>query len=138
MALHKDFTAALAANAGERPTFTIAGQTFTLRAKLPYKKWNALIDVMRSTETSEWDSSKTFFNTALIAADRDRFLALMDSEDEDDDLVIGMVEMSELTDWAMEHFTGKLRSSTSGSTPGAAGTGQPANVVSLSPRTTTS
>ncbi len=136
MSMHKDFDAMLREKAGDKPTFTIAGQTFTLRARLPYKQWNKLVALMRADDGDNMDSTHTFFNTVLVRADRERFAALLESEDDEDEQVIGVAEMSDLTDYVMEHFTGKLLSSSNGSSPGSNGTGQSRNVVSLSARTT--
>lgn len=122
----------LAEQAGIRPTFKIGGQEFTLRAKLPYVRWNKLLAVMRDDDTSPDDATREFFNTVLVAADRERFWQLLQREDDDDDdNVIGMDQMDGLTDWVMEHFTGKARKSTDGSSPGVNGTGPAPNVVSL-------
>lgn len=130
----RDFDAMLAEKAGTRPTFKVGGQEFTLRAKLPYTKWNKLLAVMRSDETDPDKANEVFFNTVLIRADRQRFLDLLNNEgddEDDDDNVIGLDQMDGLTDWIMSHFTGKLLSSTSGSSPGVNGTGPAPNVVSL-------
>lgn len=121
----------LAEQAGIRPTFKIGGQEFTLRAKLPYTRWNKLLAVMRDDDTSQDDATREFFNTVLIAADRQRFLDLLHADSEDDEQVIGMEQVDALTDWIMEHFTGKRRNSSDGSSPGANGTGAAPNVVSL-------
>jgi hypothetical protein len=138
MSMHKDFDAMLREKAGEKPTFTIAGQRFTLRSKLAYNKFNELVAMMRDDGADNMESTRTFFNTVLIRDDRQRFLDLLDADadDTDDDFVIGLTQMTELTDWVMEHFTGKLPSSSSGSTPGSSATGQSPNVVSLNARTT--
>src|SRR4051794_18142014 len=141
MSVTRDFDAMLAEMAGTRPTFKVAGQEFTLRAKLPYGKWNKLIAKMRADDTDADQATKEFFNTVLVRADRERFLALLDVDDDEDDTdsgVVGIQQMDALTDWVMEYFTGKLKSSSNGSSPGANGTGQPPNVVSLSSRTTAS
>lgn len=135
--MHKDFDAMLREKGGDRPTFTIGGQVFTLRAKLPYTKWNALVAMMRDEDGDTMKSTHEFFNTVLIRDDRPRFAALLDSDSDDDDEVIGVEQMSELTDYVMEHFTGKLQDSSNGSSPGANGTGQQPNVVSLNARSTT-
>lgn len=136
MSVTRDFDAMVAEKTGDKPTFKIAGQTFTMRSKLPYAKWNKLLQVMRGDDVDAMDATRQFFDTCLIRADRARFAELLDSEDEDDDeAVIGIVEMNELTDWAMEHFTGKLLSNSPGSSPGSGGTGASRNVVSLSART---
>lgn len=138
--MHKDFDAMLAAQTGNKPTFTIAGQTFTLRAKIPFAKWNSLIAFMQNDDVDAMQQTAKFFNTVLVRADRARFaelLAVGDEDDDDDETPsIGLDQMSPLTDWAMEHFTGKLQSSSNGSTPGSAETGAPRNVVSLNARTT--
>lgn len=135
MSVTRDFDAMYAEKAGIRPTFKIAGQTFTMRAKIPYAKWNQLLAVMRSEDVDQMEASRQFFNSCLIKADRERFAKLLDSADEDDEAVLDLVQMNDLTDWAMEHFTGKLRSNSGGSSPGSDATGQSRNVVSLSART---
>jgi len=129
----RDFDAMLAEQAGVRPTFKVGGQEFTLRAKLPYKKWNELLAVMRSDETDADEATTAFFNTVLIRSDRQRFLELLEHDDDDDtdENVVGLEQMDGLTDWIMEHFTGKRRTSSDGSSPGANGTGPAPNVVSL-------
>jgi len=129
----RDFDAMLAERAGVRPTFTIGGQEFTLRAKLPYNRWNKLLSAMRDEDVDEMASTEQFFNTLLVRNDRQRFLDLLNRDDEDDDEnVIDVEQMSALTDWIMEHFTGKLRRSTDGSSAGSNGTGAAPNVISLS------
>lgn len=135
----RDFDAMLAEKAGVRPTFKVAGQEFTLRAKLPYGRWNKLLAVMRDDETDAMAATAEFFNTVLIKADRERFLAALEQDpddDSDDEAVVDLSQMDALTEWIMGFYTGKLQSNTNGSSPGANGTGQPPNVVSLSSRTT--
>jgi len=128
----RDFDAMLAEQAGTRPTFRIGGQEFTLRSKLPYTRWNKLMAVMRSDDTDVDEATKEFFNTVLVKADRQRFADLLENDgDDDDDAVVGLDQMNELTDWVLEHFTGKAPNSTGGSSPGANGTGPAPNVVSL-------
>jgi len=130
----RDFDAMLAEKAAGRPTFKVAGQEFTLRKKLPWAVWVKLMAVMRAEDTDEKKSTEEFFNTVLVRDDRQRFLDLLGSDDDDDDAVIGMDQLDALTDWAMEQFTGKLRNSSDGSSPGSNGTGQQPNVVSLQPK----
>lgn len=133
----RDFDAMLAEKANGRPTFKVGGQEFTLRKKLPYGKWLKLLAVMRSEDVDENESNTEFFNTVLVRDDRQRFLDLMTKEDdEDDDNVIGMDQMDALTSWIMEVFTGKLSTSSNGSSPGANGTGQQPNVISLQSKQT--
>jgi hypothetical protein len=134
----RDFDQMLAEKAGDRPTFTVGGQTFSLRAKLPYKRWNKLLASMRADGADPQEQTAEFFRTVLIRADRERFVELLDKEDDEDDeeAVIDLSQMDAITDWIMEHFTGKLRNSSDSSSPGANGTGQPLNVVSLQSRNT--
>lgn len=139
MSISKDFDAMVAEQAGVKPTFRIAGQDFTLRSKLPYSKWNQLLAAMKDPDGDDMAATKQFFTTVLVKADRQRFADLLeidelDDEDDDDqdDQRIGLEQMGPLMDWVMEHFTGKLRSNTDGSSPGAGSTGQQPNVISLS------
>ncbi len=139
MTVTRDFDAMLAERSGDRPTFKVANQEFTVRNKLPYAKWNALIGVMRDDDTAPHDATVKFFDTVLIRADRQRFLDLLNDEsDEDDDEenLIDMAQLDAITEWLMEHFTGKLQSNSGGSSPGAGATGQSPNVVSLQSRNT--
>lgn len=132
----RDFDSMLAEKAGVRPTFRVGGQDFTLRSKLPYARWNKLMAKMRSDDVDPDEATREFFRTVLVRADRDRFMALMDVEEDgtDDDAgVIDVGQLDEITDWAMEHFTGKRRNSSESSPPGANGTGPALKSVSLQP-----
>lgn len=136
-----DFDAAVNEMAGNRQTFRLAGQEYTLRAKLPFTKWNKLLEKMNSDEVDNLSSTLEFYDLVLIRADRQRFhdaLTADDADDDDEAGVIGVEQMRDLTDKVMEHFTGKLQSSTDGSSPGADTTGASPNVVSLNARTTAS
>lgn len=132
----RDFDSMLAANAGVRPSFKVGGQEFTLRAKLPYKRWNKLLASMRAEDVDPQEATADFFRAVLVKADRERFVALLDKEDDDDDeeAVIDLSQMDAITDWVMEHFTGKLKNSSDSSQPGANGTGPAPNAVSLRSR----
>lgn len=131
MSVTRDFDAMLAEKAGVKPTFKIGGQVFTLRSKLPYNKWNELVATMRDPDGDDTAATVRFFNISLIKADRQRFADLLVSDDDDDDKVIGLSQMGGLTDWVMEHFTGKAPESSSSSSPGSNDIGAPPNVVSL-------
>jgi hypothetical protein len=134
--ISRDFDSMLAEKAGINPTFKIGGQEFSLRAKLPYRRWNALLAAMRDPDATEQDTTERFFNTVLIKADRERFLNLLNNpdDDDDDDNVIDLSQMDQLTDWIMEHFTGKHRNSSDSSSLGVNGTGARPKPVSLSSR----
>lgn len=128
----RDFDAYLAEKAGVRPTFKIAGQVFTLRSKMAYTKWSKLLASMRSDEVSPEEANDMFFRAALIRGDVDRFMALLNKDDDDDEgAIIGLQEADALVDWAMAHFTGKALNTSDGSSPGSNGTGPSPNVVSL-------
>lgn len=129
----RDFDAYLAEKAGVRPTFKIAGQEFTLRAKMPYAKWAKLLASMRSDDVSPEEANDLFLRAALIRSDVDRFMALLNKDDDDDDgAIIGVQEADALVDWAMGFFTGKAPNTSDGSSPGSNGTGPSPNVISLS------
>lgn len=136
----RDFDSMLAAKAGVRPTFTVGGQEFSLRSKLPSKTWNRLLASMRSDDVTPEEANVAFFSTILAKKDRQRFLDLLANEgDEDDDDDTGVIDLSQvdaITDWAMEHFTGKRLSNNDSSTPSANGVGVAPNVVSLQSRAT--
>lgn len=137
----RDFDAALNEAAGERPAFIVGGEQFHLRARLPYSKWQKLLHLMRSDEVDNMDATRKFFDTVLVKEDRERFAELLEREesDHDDDAdLIGIDQMDAMTDWAMEYFTGKLRRSSDGSSPGSNATTTSQNVVSLNPRTSAS
>lgn len=133
----RDFDAMLAEKANKNPTFRVGGQDFTLRSKLPYKRWNRLLAAMRAEDVDPHEATADFFRTVLVKGDRQRFVDLMnhgDDDEDDDDDVIDMSQMDALTDWVMEHFTGKLSTSSDSSPSGVNGTGPAPNVVSLQSR----
>lgn len=132
----RDFDAVLAEKAGVRPTFRVGGQEFTVKARLPIKKYRELIDFMTSDEGDEGSKTEQFFRTVLIPADRDRFLALYNNEDDEDETsIVDQSQVDEITTWLLEHITGKQLRKSDSSTSGASETSQPQNVVSLNSRT---
>lgn len=131
----RDFDAMLAEKAGIRPTFKIGGQQFTMKARLASKKFFALQGYMTAEDTSEEQALRMLFETVIVKADRDRFLALLDSEgDDDEDSIVDTEQLNELTEWITEFYTGKQKRSDSSSPPGVNGTGPQQNVVSLNAR----
>jgi hypothetical protein len=132
--MHKDFDAMLAG----RPTFTIGGQSFTARAKLPWRKFTSLLGAM--TEAVDGgggtEATEKFLVMAVVRDDRERFKALLELDDNDDDDSVGISpnEITELSTWLMEHYTGKNSDSGDSSSGGPPKTGQPRKVVSLSAR----
>lgn len=138
--MHKDFDAFLAERGG-RPTFTVGGQTFTARAKLPWRRFTSLLGVMTGADEGGEGAQATeqFLAAAVVAKDRERFLALLNLEDNDDDDEVGISpgEVNELAEWLMGHYTGKHSEQDGSSSDGPPATGQRRKVVSLNPRTAT-
>lgn len=138
----KDFDAMLAEKSGGRPEFVIAGQKFTARGKLPWKKFSTLILSLTAEDTSSADGlikTEDFFRLVLVPADRQRFIDLINhdgDEDEDDDHIVGAQQVSEILDWLLGHYTGKAVQADNSSTPKSGDSGQPSNVVSLNAKPT--
>jgi hypothetical protein len=126
-----DFDAARSDTSGERPTFIVAGQTFTARARLPVNKFHILMAAMQVEGLGEIDAARTFFDTVLVKADRERFRALLDYDGEDDDTCLDQRALNKITEWALERYTGKDETSDETSTNGAPATGRSRKVVSL-------
>lgn len=127
----------------EKPEFEVAGQRFTARAKLPFRAFVNLLDYLSDEDIGEVDKTQRFFRTVLSRDDRDRFLELLnrggddDADDVDDAEVIAGDEVSEITTWLVEYYTGKHQTSSPSSSDGASSTPPSPNVVSLNPRTAT-
>jgi hypothetical protein len=138
--MHRDFDAMLA-EAGGRPTFTIGGQTFTCRAKLPWRKFTSLLAVMTGASEAGDGAQATegFLTAAVVAKDRARWIELLNLEDNDDDDTVGISpgEINELAEWLMEYYTGKRSGNAESSSAGPSSTGQSRKVVSLNPRKAT-
>lgn len=133
----RDFDAMLAERAGVRPTFRVAGQTFTVKAKLNFRKFSKMLSALGADDTDENEAMDEFFRMVLIPQDRDRFFELLDSDDEDESKVVGADQMRALSQWLMEHYTGKPQTSEESSSDGSASAGESPNVVSLNSRTQT-
>lgn len=113
---YKDFDAALKEMLGDRPSFTMGGQTFTCRQRLPWKKFSNMILSLSGEEAQAGgglDKTEEFFRLVLIKGDRDRFIGLLnyDGEDEenggDDELAAAPQQVGELLDWLLAYYTGK-------------------------------
>lgn len=139
--MYKDFDAMIASKG--RPEFTVAGNKFTCRAKLPWKKFsNLMLSMMGDDVTSQdgIDKTEEFFRLVLLPQDRDKFLTILnfDGEGEDDALAEALVvsneQISEILDWLLAYYTGKAQANDESSSPSPPATGQPLNAVSLSPK----
>lgn len=131
----RDFDAMLSEKAGVRPTFRVGGQEFTCKAKVPFKRFAKLLEALTEDGDGEGDKADKIFRLALVAADRERFLELLNADGEDDeDRVIAPEQVREMTDWLLEHYSGKASPNSDTSSNGASTTGPPPNVVSLTSR----
>lgn len=91
----------------ERPSFEVAGQTFTCRAKLSYRKFKALFADFNDSDDAAMVKIEDFFNVVLLPGDRDRFKELLDKDDEDDDEnVIELHMVNEIVQWLVGHYSG--------------------------------
>lgn len=133
----RDFDAML--NHGVRPTFRLAGQTFTVKAKLPHKRFKNLLSTLAADDADEDKAETDFFRLCLVPHDRERFFALLDFDGEGDEVdewaVVSPEQVAGLIEWLMELYTGKLSSSSASSSAGSASVGATPNVVSLNSRT---
>lgn len=134
----RDFDAMLAERAGVRPTFRLAGQTFTVKARLPHKRFRALLTQLSDETLDDEAGEEQFLRLALIPQDRERFFLLLDFDGEGDEVdewnVVGPEQINKLVEWLMELYTGKLLPSSDSSSAGSEKTGPPPKVVSLSSR----
>lgn len=133
----KDFDAALQEARGDKLEFVVGGQTFTARAKLPWKKYSNLIISLFDADTTTQDGvakTEEFFNLALTKKDRERFLALLDSDgddDDDEDAIVDPKQISQILDWMLNLYTGKANKNETPSSDSQPDTGLPSNVISL-------
>lgn len=127
---YKNFDAMLKEKREGRPDFTLGGQQFQCRAKLPWKRFDAIIMGINSEDSTT--KSEDFFNLCLVKDDRERFQELLDNDGEDDeDAVIDVTQVNSLMEWLIELYTGKDPKDSSSSESGAPTTGEPLSVVSL-------
>lgn len=134
----RDFDAMLAERAGVRPTFRVGGQEFTIKAKLPFKKFQKLVASLAGDDVDEDAKTDEFFAMVLVPQDRERFFLLLNYDGEGDEVdewnVVSPEQVTSLTQWLMELYTGKAGASSASSSNGSAGAGAPLNVVSLNSR----
>lgn len=132
----RDFDAMLSEKAGVRPTFRVGGQEFTAKAKIPYKRFRAFLESLDGEDVDEAAKFEDFMQLALVRDDRERFRQLLDADgDDDDEDVVAIGQVGQITEWLIEHYTGKAAPNSDSSSDGSAPTGAPGNVVSLNPRT---
>lgn len=136
-----DFDAALRELRGENLEFVVAGQTFTARAKLPWKKYSNLMMSLFGQDVTTADGlakTEEFFNLVVVKRDRERFMALVnsdgDDDDDDEDNVIDPSQVSAILDWMLGLYTGKAPKKEESSSDSSPTTGLPSNVISLDPK----
>jgi hypothetical protein len=114
--------------------FTIGGQTFVPRRRLPWRKYGQLFMRIQLTADSGELMALTeeFLLLTLKKEDRERFSALLAAED-DDDAVVSSAQINKLSEDLMNFYTGKVPPSDSSSPDGQPETGLPLRSVSLNP-----
>lgn len=133
---YRDFDAFLREKSGGRPEFIIGGQKFTCRAKLPWKKFSAMMLSLSGEDASAKGLEKTedFFKLVLIQPDRQRFLDLLNYDGEDDEgdeeNVISPSQVGNLLDWLLAYYTDKDGGATEEEKPTSEAV--PNNVVPMS------
>lgn len=136
--MFRDFDAFMAEKSPGRPEFMLAGQKFTARSRLPWKKFSTFILNMGDDVSSKdgIDKTEEFFRMVLVAQDRQRFVDLInqDADEEEDENIVSPAQVSELLDWLLEYYTGKAQPPEESSSTEPSSSGQPSNVVSLTPR----
>jgi hypothetical protein len=99
---------------GDRQTFIVAGREFTVRAKVPRQ---SLLDLSDIEDTDA--RVDRFFATVLIRVDREPFLELLHSTDDDDDAdCITLGQANEIMNDITEFLTGASEGKDASSTPG--------------------
>jgi hypothetical protein len=130
---YKDFDAWLNEQRGE-VTFTVGGQTFTGRKRVGWQKMNRYLLNLGAEGTDGIEQTRDFFRMVLIPADRERFLAAVDYDGDDDDRILSAEQVGKILDWLLGVYTGKAQSDVEQSSAAQPGTGAQSNVVSLSPK----
>src|SRR5215213_6988412 len=113
MSNFKDFDAMLAEKVGGRPSFQLCGQKFECRSKLPWRKWNGMIMSLQLEDNTAEDVVENFFNLVLVPQDRERFSALIDVDEpeneDDEESYVSDEQIGQLMAWLLDHYTGKAR-----------------------------
>lgn len=139
---YKDYDAMLSEKFGGAPTFKAAGLTWTCKPKLPWKKFSTLIislSVSSATGEATLEQTEKFFGLVLVKSDRQAFLDLLKTMEEDDDVdeVLDSRQVNMILDDLLDFYTGKESSNASNSSTSPPGAGQQSNVTSLTPREAT-
>lgn len=112
---------------GDKETFVVAGQTFTVRAKVPRQSLLNLSSIDDADRRVD-----QFFATVLIRVDRERFLELLHSTDDGDDIpCITIPQANEIMNDITEYLTGASEGKDESSTPGPLAMPEQSNVEPL-------
>ncbi len=133
---YKDFDQWLQEKQGGRPEFIVAGQKFTARSKIPWKKFASMVIGMQEdlSEEAGIKNAEKFLLSVLVSADRERFENLLNVEDvEDDDACMTTDQVMALSEWLVDYYTGKGKDSESPSSGSPSESGRNVKRVSLDP-----
>jgi hypothetical protein len=129
---YKDFDNWLREQRGD-VSFTVGGQTFTGRKRVPWQKMNKYLMSLGAEGTDGIEQTKEFFEMVLVKKDRKRFIDAIDYDGDDDDKVIASEQIRVILDWLLGVYTGKAPNEEASSSPEPPTTGVQSNVVSLNP-----
>lgn len=119
-----------------RPTFTLGGQKWTCRSKLPWRKFIAYMSSLEDIENNVLERVEEFFSFALVQPDRERFTELLNSDNEDDEKVVSPSQVNAILEWLLEYYQGKAEKNQENSSDGPQRDGQSLSVPSLPAQTT--
>jgi hypothetical protein len=116
---HKDFGAP--ANMDEPITFTLYGETFRCAPSIQGRTLLQFISMSGDDESPDKGASAVlqFFDSALVKADRERFVELTSSED----TVVPLETLASIMEWLVEQYSGRPTEPPSPSEPGELITG---------------
>ncbi len=119
MVRHKDFGAP--ASTDEPITFTLYGETFRCAPSIQGRTLLQFISMSGDDESPDKGASAVlqFFDSALVKADRERFVAMTSSED----TVVPLETLASIMEWLVEQYSGRPTEPPSPSEPGELITG---------------
>lgn len=121
----KDFDAALAGKHAPQP-FKLAGEVFTAKGKLPFKRFRQFLASLQAEGVDELAKTEEFLLMSVRPSDRPRLAKLLEADDDDeatDDLgIVGPDQVAQVAEWLMELYSGKPQSSLTSSSAGGSDT----------------
>ena len=134
---HTDYDAWLIEHLGGRHTFRVAGQDFTCKIRMSWRKYGALFFELAEATTGPaiLDAQEAFILACVVKTDRERAAALLVRDDDDDEEgIVASPQLRRIVDDLMDYYAGKLGGSDNGSTSAQSDAGPASNVTSLSAR----